>query len=203
MMDLPGKYQYETSNNFALKFCRYKNMRIFLFVITSLFLFSCKSQQVENFEITESISVIETAAEQEIEVIAPKFNILSIVILQSDLINTEFETTVTIENLNEFPVNLISINYELYGDDLLWASGERKNILHVPANSSCETEFRFSMNFMGMNRRMLDNIIAMHQVNFRFSGTAEVDAEYPNISPFITRFDITGLSEVKRSTDTN
>jgi LEA14-like dessication related protein len=156
-----------------------------------LFFLSCKTPPVVIKE--EPIPVI--------DVIKPEFEIVSIVIIQAELINTEFETVVKIDNPNEFPVALSSINYSLYGNGLLWSDGRKKDILHIPAQSSCETKFCFTMNFINMNRRLLDDIIAMRHIKYRFKGAAEVNTDFAHIQPFITSFDRAGLSEVKQITE--
>jgi LEA14-like dessication related protein len=165
-------------------------MRKFLFFIVILYLLiSCKSQKPVEPEV--------------IEVIEPEFNVISIAVIQADLINTLFEAVIKIDNPNKFAVNLSSLGYELYGNGKLWADGKGKDILHVPALSSCETEFRFSMNFINMNRILLDDIIAKRQVRYRFAGNVAVEPDIPNSDPFNMNFERSGLSGVKEKvTDT-
>jgi LEA14-like dessication related protein len=164
-------------------------MRKFLFFIVILYLLAgCKSQKAVEPEI--------------VEVIEPEFNIISIAVIQADLINTQFEAVIKINNPNVFAVNLSSLGYELYGNGKLWADGKGKDILHIPAQSSCQTEFRFSMNFINMNRPLLDDIIAKRQVNYRFAGNVEVEPVAPNAEPFNMNFEQSGLSGVKaKATD--
>ena len=154
---------------------------IIIFLTVQLF-FACK---------TSTPQVV-----QNIEVIEPEFNITSIVILQADLVNTEFETVLKVDNPNEFPVELSTLKYELFGNGMLWSDGIENDILHVPAKSSLETKFKFSMNFINMNRRLLDDIIAMRQVEYRFKGNALVRA--PGAQTFTMNYNCTGLSEVKQ-----
>jgi len=139
--------------------------------------------------------------EVSIEVLEPEFEITSIIILQADLVNTQFEAALKIENPNDFALELSSLVYELYGNGAFWASGKGDNILHVPALSSCETEFRFTMNFINMSRKLLDDVIAMRNVNYRFKGEAEVQADMPRAPSFHMIFENTGFSEVKRKAD--
>jgi LEA14-like dessication related protein len=152
---------------------------IIIFLIVQLF-FACKTPQVV----------------QNVEVAEPEFNIISIVILQADLINTEFETVLKIDNPNNFPVELSTLKYELFGNGLLWADGIENDILRVPAKSSLETKFNFTMNFINMNRKLLDDVIAMRQVQYRFKGNALVRA--PGTQIFTMNYNCTGLSEVKK-----
>jgi len=167
-------------------------MRKFLFFLAiPLLLTVCKSKP----------AVLEIVNEPEIEILEPEFNVVSIVILQADLINTQFEAVVRIDNPNKFAVDLSSLNYELYGNGKFWANGKEQDILHIPALSSCETEFRFSMNFINMNRKLLDDVIALRQVRYRFAGDVEVEPDISKLPAFHMNFERTGLSEVRPKVD--
>jgi len=160
----------------------------FLFLIALLC--ACKSRP--------QVVVEEPEPEPEpVIVLEPVFEIASIHIIQADLVNTQFETVLKVTNPNEFALLLSSIKYQLYGNGLFWAEGRGNDILQIPAKSSRETKFRFSMNFINMNRRLLDDVIAMRQVRYRFSGEAEVQPDVP-LPPFIMNFDCNGLSDVKQ-----
>jgi len=192
-------------------------MRKSLFILLlSLLLFACKSQPLPPPVVTPveppvrmfiqpEIAVIipevaEEIVEEEpiIEILEPEFSIVSIAVLQADIINTEFQTIVRIDNPNEFAVDLSYLSYELYGNGRYWGDGTGKDILHIPAQSSCEAKFSFIMNFINMNRRLLDDIIAMRQVNYRLKGAAHVETDIPRAPSFVTTFERTGLSEVKK-----
>jgi len=144
------------------------------------------------------IEVVEVVPEPVLEVMEPEFEIVSIAIIQGELINTLFEAILKVDNPNEFPVELSTIRYELYGNRMFWADGMENGILHIPANSSRETKFRFSMNFINMNRRLLDDVISMRRVQYNFKGDAEVQPVIQRLSPFNMSFDCSGLSEVKQ-----
>jgi len=135
--------------------------------------------------------------EPVIVVIEPLFEIVSIVILQAELINTQFETVLRIDNPNEFPVELSRIKYELYGNGMFWADGTEKGILQIPAKSRQDTKFNFSMNFINMNRKLLDDIIAMRRVQYNFKGEADVRGNYAILPVSTINFNCSGLSEVK------
>jgi LEA14-like dessication related protein len=142
------------------------------------------------------------AEPEVIEVKEPSFNVISIAVIQADLINTQFEAVIKIDNPNAFDVNLSSLGYELYGNGKLWADGKSKDVLLVPAQSSRQTEFRFSMNFINMSRPLLDDIIAKRQVRYRFAGNVDVDPLIPNADPFRMKFEQSGFSGVKeKATD--
>ena len=126
----------------------------------------------------------------------PEFTITSIAILQAELINTRFRVNLQINNRNAFPVTLSSFKYELYGDGLFWASGQERDVLHIPARGSAETRLFLLMNFINMKRHLLDEIIALRLVNYRFTGEARVDIAVPWLPYFNMQFDRSGLSEV-------
>jgi LEA14-like dessication related protein len=160
--------------------------RIYLFLF-ALLLITCKSQpKIE---------------EIPVKVIEPEFKIISIYIIQADLVVTEFEAILKIDNPNDFASVLSSIKYELYGNNYYWADGVANNILQIPAKSSCETRFRFSMNFINTNRRLLDDVIAMRRVRYRFKGQADMKFDVPKTPNFIVNFDCSGLSDVRKNAD--
>jgi len=162
-------------------------MRKFLiFVLIALLFSACKSQPVPA---------------PVIEIKEPEFEIVSILVLQADLVNTQFETVLRIKNPNAFAVELSSVNYELHGNGRLWAEGAQEDIFQIPAESSCETVFNFSMNFINMSRGLLDDVIAMRQVNYRFKGDAEVKPKVPRLPPFTMQFDCEGFSDVKQKAE--
>jgi len=167
-------------------------------LLTSFFVFfifaSCKTPPPQ-------VVIEEPVPVPVIEIIKPEFEIVSIVIIQAELINTQFETVVNINNPNEFAVDISSINYKLYGNGLFWAEGEQKDILQIPAQSSCKIKICFTMNFINMNRRLLDDVIGMRRINYRFKGDAILNTGFAHIEPFIAIFDKSGFSEVKQKAD--
>jgi len=162
-------------------------MRKIYFLLTALLFITCKSQPV--------------LVELPIDVIEPKFEVMSIYIIQADLVVTEFEAVIKIDNPNNFAIELLAIKYELYGNNLLWADGVARNILHIPAKSSGKTHFRFTMNFINTNRKLLDDVIAMRRINYRFRGQAEIKFNVPKAFISNVKFDCSGFSEVKRKAD--
>jgi LEA14-like dessication related protein len=159
---------------------------VFILLLTVFLLIGCKSKP-EIIEIAETIEIKE-----------PEFEVISIIILQADIVVTEFETVLKITNPNEFAVELTSLTYELFGNGTSWATGSGSDILHIPAHSSGETRFIFNMNFINMNRRLLDDVIAMRPINYRLRGEAEVQPVIPHIQSFKMSYDRSGVSEVRR-----
>ncbi|MCL2196350.1 MAG: LEA type 2 family protein [Treponema sp.] len=162
--------------------------KLLIIFLTFFVLISCKTKP----------PVLEEEEEPLIEIKEPGFEVISIYIIQADLVVTEFEAVIKIINPNYFSMELSSIAYELYGNGRFWADGKVKGILNIPADSTGETNFRFEMNFINMSRPLLDDVINMRRVNYRFKGNAEVKPDIPKIEAFNVDFDCTGYSEVKR-----
>ena len=139
--------------------------------------------------------------ELPINIVEPKFEVISIYIIQADLVVTEFEAVIKIDNPNDFAIDMLAIKYELYGNNLLWADGVAKNVLHIPSKSTSKTNFRFTMNFINTNRRLLDDVIAMRRINYRFRGQAEIMFNTPRAFTSNVKFDCSGLSDVKKRAD--
>jgi LEA14-like dessication related protein len=126
----------------------------------------------------------------------PEFTITAIAILQAELVNTRFRVTLRIDNPNVFPVDLFSFGYKLYGEGRFWADGTEKDVLHVPAHGSAETNLFLVMNFIDMKRSLLDEVIAMNQVRYRFAGELEVGTGVTYLPKFHMEFDRNGNSVV-------
>ena len=163
-------------------------MRKIYLILFALLFIACKSQPIIITEIP-------------IEIIEPEFEVISIYIIQADIVVTEFEAVLKINNPNDFACVLSSIKYELYGNNLHWADGVANDILNIPAKSSCETKFRFQMNFINTNRRLLDDVIAMRQIRYRFKGQADIRFDVPKTPDYSVNFDCSGFSDVKKKAD--
>ncbi|MCL2043124.1 MAG: LEA type 2 family protein [Treponema sp.] len=170
---------------------------IFFFLIN---LAGCKSiQPAETPEelpaITEVLVSDETEADDPV-VLPPVFSITEIAILRDDLVNTSFRVGIQIDNPNPFQVELSALSYRLFGNGRLWAQGNEQNILHVNGNSSYQGNIFLIMNFIGMSRDLLNQIIDLVDVQYRFDGEALVSTGIENLPPFITSFDLSGYSRV-------
>jgi len=126
----------------------------------------------------------------------PEFSITAIAIMQAELINTRFAVTMRIDNPNPFPVTLSALKYELYGQGILWADGRERDVLAIPAKEAAETKLLLIMNFINMKRSLLDEIIAMRQVGYRFTGDSEVETGISWLPQFSMKFDRRGHSKV-------
>jgi hypothetical protein len=126
----------------------------------------------------------------------PEFVITSIAILKDELVNTRFRVDLRIENPNIFPVALSSFGYELYGRDRFWAGGQERDVLDVPPKGFAETRLLLVMNFINMPRNLLDEVIALGNVPYRFTGQVLVNTPVPLLPSFRMGFDRQGISEV-------
>ena len=127
---------------------------------------------------------------------APEFTIAAIAIIKAELVNTRFRVDLTINNPNIFPVTLSSLSYELYGRGRFWARGRERDLLAVPARGQAEARLFLEMNFTNMRRELLDEVIALGTVPYRFTGEALVDTGLPLLPSFKTDFDRQGASTV-------
>jgi LEA14-like dessication related protein len=175
-------------------------MRKSFLVLITLVLFSCKTKPPVVFVDEPYIFADDEAdifiEEEPIVIADPEFEILSIAVMQADLVVTQFKTVLKVINPNYFALNLTGLKYELYGEGLFWASGKGIDLLSIPEESSCETEFVFSMNFINMSRKLLDDIIALKKVRYKFLGDVEINAQVPNAAPYNITFERSGLSDV-------
>ena len=126
----------------------------------------------------------------------PRFIITSIAILKAELINTRFRIGMRIDNPNPFPLEMSGLTYQLYGNGRQWADGTDKNPFAIDANSSVQGDLYLLMNFINMERSLLNQIINLAGVNYRFIGEAQVSTGIEYLPKFKTGFDLSGYSEV-------
>ncbi|MDR3114159.1 MAG: LEA type 2 family protein [Treponema sp.] len=126
----------------------------------------------------------------------PKFTVTTIVVHQGELINTRLKVGLRIDNPNRFPLELSSLAYEFYGDDQFWADGTDPVIRSIPAQSSAQAQVLMVMNFIDMNRKLLEDILAAKQVYYRFTGEAAVLTTIEYLPRFSVGFDLSGNSVV-------
>jgi LEA14-like dessication related protein len=146
-------------------------------------------------------TVVDTFAQAKMifpRVRKPDFNITQIKVVQAELINTRLRVSIRIDNPNHFPVELSSFNYELYGDGRFWAKDTEQDILVIPEKESSEIDLFLTMNFTNMRRNVLDQVIKMTEVRYRFKGNANVETGVPHLPRFITDFEHAGHSGVVR-----
>ncbi len=134
----------------------------------------------------------------------PLFRITSIRIRRAELINTRLQVRLEVENPNVFPVKLSRFSYELYGSGRFWADGtadgtadgNMAGLLEVPGKGTAKTELALVMNFINMKRELLDQIISLKEVAYRFVGEASVATPLDYLPAFRMGFDRRGNSAV-------
>jgi LEA14-like dessication related protein len=126
----------------------------------------------------------------------PLFTITSIAILKAELINTRFRVGITVDNPNPFAMELSSFDYTLYGNGREWAEGQEKDVLRIEAKSSAGTNLFLMMNFINMKRDLLDQIIRLEDVHYRFTGNAQVSTGVDYLPRFTAAFRLSGYSPV-------
>jgi LEA14-like dessication related protein len=131
-------------------------------------------------------------------ILEPEFSISSIVILQAELINTRFKVRVRVDNPNSFPLELSEFSYELYGAGRYWAEGKETDPLEIPPEGHAEKDLFLLMNFINMKRDVLDRIVALKTVDYRFSGSVAVRGGGDSLQRFTMRFDRSGKSPVEQ-----
>lgn len=128
----------------------------------------------------------------------PKFTITTIVVNQGELINTRLKVGLRIDNPNSFPLELSSLAYEFYGDERFWADGTDPAVRHLPAQSSTQAQILMVMNFIDMNRKLLEDILLAKQVYYRFTGEVAVLTTIEYLPRFCVDFDLSGNSVVMK-----
>lgn len=126
----------------------------------------------------------------------PRVRITAIAVKKAELINTRFKVGLRIDNPNSFPVELSAFSYELYNAGRLWANGVKTDVLAIPPEDSAETELLLTMNFINMNRTLLNQVTAMRDIHYRFSGEARVSSGIDYLPQFLMTYDLSGYSEV-------
>ena len=143
---------------------------------------------------TETIPVKAAAAFPLI--FEPEFHIMSVAVKKAELIDTRFKVKIRLRNPNFFPLELSAFSFELYSGSRLWADGSKRNIMVIPQGQSAETDLLLTMNFIDMRRNLLDQVIAMEQINYRFAGEAPVSTGIEYLPRFRWKFNQSGRSVV-------
>jgi len=126
----------------------------------------------------------------------PCFKITSIAILKAELVNTRFRVNMRIDNPNPFPLEMSGLTYELYGNGRHWANGTERNTFVINGKSAVQGDLYLIMNFIDMDRNLLNQIINLVNVNYHFIGEAQVSTGIDYLPKFKTGFDLSGYSEV-------
>jgi LEA14-like dessication related protein len=126
----------------------------------------------------------------------PEVRITAIAVKKAELINTRFKVSLKIDNPNIFPLELSAFSYQLYNAGRLWADGAKTDILLVPPEGSAETALFLTMNFINMSRELLNQVVSMRDIHYRFTGEARISTGIDYLPPFRMIYDLAGYSEV-------
>jgi LEA14-like dessication related protein len=129
---------------------------------------------------------------------APTFTVTAIVVNQGELINTRLKVALKIDNPNAFPLQLSGLAYAFYGDQRFWADGNDRAVRHIPPQSSTEAQISMVMNFIDMNRKLLEDILTAKQIDYRLTGEAAVLTTNEYLPRFSVDFDLSGNSVVMK-----
>ena len=169
----------------------YKLKWFFLFIAVCLI--SCKTAPGMPEEAAPPVQ--EAAVIQE-----PEFSITSIAIIRGELVNVTLRVGMKIENPNPFPVTLAAFSYTLYGNGRFWASDssrdESQDSIAIAAESTEEDDFFLTLNFIDMDRQLLDQFIRLENVHYRFTGSAGLSVEAQGYAGFTSNFDLSGFTQV-------
>jgi LEA14-like dessication related protein len=144
----------------------------------------------------EEVQIPVTAAAVFPLIREPVVRITGIAVKKAELINTRFKVSLKIDNPNVFPVELSAFSYELYNAGRLWADGAREDVLVIPPESSAETDLFLTMNFINMSRELLNQIAALRDIHYRFTGEAGVSTGIEHFPQFNIKYDLSGRSAV-------
>ncbi|MDR2797029.1 MAG: LEA type 2 family protein [Treponema sp.] len=126
----------------------------------------------------------------------PQFTVTKIVVNQGELINIRLKVGLRIDNPNNFPLELSSLAYEFYGDEQFWANGTDPAVRRIPAQGSTQTQIFMVMNFIDMNRKLLEDILVAKRVYYHFTGEVAVLTTIEYLPRFYVDFDLSGNSVV-------
>ena len=126
----------------------------------------------------------------------PTFSIVSIKMKRAELINTRLKVVLRVENPNVFPVGFESMSYELFGEGKSWSEGVAERLVVVEGGQAKEAELSMTMNFIDMNRALLDQFIRLDKVRYRLKGEVVVGTGLEFLREFRMKFDKSGVSAI-------
>jgi len=126
----------------------------------------------------------------------PQVRILNIAVKRAELINTRLKVRLAIDNPNPFPLRLSRFSYELYGNGRFWADGNLADLGTIGGTERQEKDIYLVMNFINMKRDLLDQVIALKSVQYRFHGDLTIGTPFEYLSAFPYVFDRSGSSPV-------
>ena len=144
----------------------------------------------------EEIKINDTFQASLPRIYKPQVQILSIAVKRAELINTRLKVRLSIDNPNPFPLNLTRFSYELYGNGRFWADGSLADLGTIGGKERQEKDIYLVMNFINMKRDLLDQVIALTSVQYRFHGDLTIGTPFEYLPAFPYTFDRSGSSPV-------
>ncbi|HCM25682.1 MAG TPA: hypothetical protein DIC34_03910 [Treponema sp.] len=126
----------------------------------------------------------------------PTFSIVAIKMKRAELINTRLKVELRVNNPNAFPVGFESMSYELFGEGRSWSDGVAEQLVVVAPGGAASAELSMTMNFIDMNRALLDQFIRLEEVRYRLKGEIVVGTGLEFLPEFRMKFDKSGTSAV-------
>ena len=158
--------------------------------------FECTVYAVLRNSRGEETSIRETLQANLPRIYKPQVQILSIAVKRAELINTRLKVRLAIDNPNPFPLNLTRFSYELYGNGRFWADGSLADLGTIGGKERQEKDIFLVMNFINMKRDLLDQVIALRSVQYRFHGDLTIGTPFEYLPAFPYTFDRSGSSPV-------
>ena len=122
--------------------------------------------------------------------------IVAIKMKRAELINTRLKVELRVNNPNAFPVGFESMSYELFGEGRSWSDGVAEQLVVVAPGGAASAELSMTMNFIDMNRALLDQFIRLEEVRYRLKGEIVVGTGLEFLPEFRMKFDKSGTSAV-------
>ncbi|NLJ10431.1 MAG: LEA type 2 family protein [Treponema sp.] len=144
----------------------------------------------------EELTINKTQTVKLPRIYKPQVRIISIAVKRAELINTRLKVRLAIYNPNQFAVNLSRFSYELYGNGRFWADGSLDDLVTIQGKEILEKDIYLVMNFINMKRDLLDQVIALKSVQYRFHGELTIGTPFMYIPAFPYTFDRQGASPV-------
>jgi LEA14-like dessication related protein len=144
----------------------------------------------------EELTINKTQTVSLPRIYKPQVRIISIAVKRAELINTRLKVRLAIYNPNQFAVNLSRFSYELYGNGRFWADGSLDDLVTIQGKEIQEKDIYLVMNFINMKRDLLDQVIALKSVQYRFHGELTIGTPFTYIPAFPYTFDRQGASPV-------
>jgi hypothetical protein len=128
----------------------------------------------------------------------PLFRITSLKIERDILVTTNLALEIEVENPNDFPLELKSMDYRFFGERKSWSAGAYEGALSLPPRSIRRAKLAFEMNFADRDRRLFDLVAELKTVSYGLFGTARIATGLGFLPEFSVKVDEEGSCQVER-----